>query len=434
MSGVKNLIVHHKDYVYGILGVNPFGYMIFHLGYLRGCRPFIGVDGCHLTGPFGGILLSVVALDGNNGLFPVAFAVVESENRESWTYFFNCLKLAIGVEGASHCTIISDRQKGVDPALNDVLPEAERMICCRHLYANLKSRHHLTHQRLKLAFWAAAWAYSEHVFLQEMEKIRSLHKEAYNDLMDVPLHLWARHKFSPMVKCDQVTSNFVESFNSKLEDFRSKPIMTMLEGLRRRCMTKLNDKREKAKAWQGYVCPRPSKILSRNQLYARNCFPKPAGSRIYEVEKGNDFYIVNVKEMTCDCKVCDITGIPCKHAIACLREFRGKFEEYVHPCYTVETYREAHSEMIVPVPSPKTWLPSERPLLDPPPLRRLPGRPKKARKREPGEEPKQQRSHTVRCTLCGIMGHNKRACGRAPVKKKRIKGGEESSVGSQRPM
>ncbi|GAB4849821.1 hypothetical protein Ancab_004620 [Ancistrocladus abbreviatus] len=31
MSGVKNLIVHHKDYVYGILGVNPFGYMIFHL-------------------------------------------------------------------------------------------------------------------------------------------------------------------------------------------------------------------------------------------------------------------------------------------------------------------------------------------------------------------------------------------------------------------
>ena len=54
------------------------------MGVLRGCRPFIGFDGCHLKGPYGGVLLSAVALDGNNGLFPVAFAVVESETKDSW--------------------------------------------------------------------------------------------------------------------------------------------------------------------------------------------------------------------------------------------------------------------------------------------------------------------------------------------------------------
>ncbi|KAF7136322.1 hypothetical protein RHSIM_Rhsim08G0160500 [Rhododendron simsii] len=52
-------------------------------GFLNGCRPFIMVDGCHLKGPYGGVLISAVALDGNNGLFPLAVAVVESENNQS---------------------------------------------------------------------------------------------------------------------------------------------------------------------------------------------------------------------------------------------------------------------------------------------------------------------------------------------------------------
>ncbi|XP_059670866.1 uncharacterized protein LOC132316402 [Cornus florida] len=36
-------------------------------GFRDGCRPFIGLDGCFLKGPFGGILISAVGLDGNNG-------------------------------------------------------------------------------------------------------------------------------------------------------------------------------------------------------------------------------------------------------------------------------------------------------------------------------------------------------------------------------
>ena len=36
-------------------------------GFVRGCRPWFGIDGCHLKGPFGGILLFVVSLDANRG-------------------------------------------------------------------------------------------------------------------------------------------------------------------------------------------------------------------------------------------------------------------------------------------------------------------------------------------------------------------------------
>jgi len=39
-------------------------------------KPFIGIDGCHLKGPYESVLLSVMELDGNNGCFLVAYAIV----------------------------------------------------------------------------------------------------------------------------------------------------------------------------------------------------------------------------------------------------------------------------------------------------------------------------------------------------------------------
>lgn len=50
-------------------------------GFKSGCRPVIGVDGCHLKGPHGGILLSAVSVDPNNNLYPIAYAVVTGETR-----------------------------------------------------------------------------------------------------------------------------------------------------------------------------------------------------------------------------------------------------------------------------------------------------------------------------------------------------------------
>ncbi|KAL0292838.1 UNVERIFIED_CONTAM: hypothetical protein Scaly_3152200 [Sesamum calycinum] len=45
-------------------------------GFKAGCRPIIGIDGCHLKGPQGGILLTAVGVDPNNNLFPTSYVVV----------------------------------------------------------------------------------------------------------------------------------------------------------------------------------------------------------------------------------------------------------------------------------------------------------------------------------------------------------------------
>ena len=54
------------------------------VGFLGGCRPFIGLDGCHIKHIFGGKILSATAKDANDNIFPVAMAVVEQETKESW--------------------------------------------------------------------------------------------------------------------------------------------------------------------------------------------------------------------------------------------------------------------------------------------------------------------------------------------------------------
>ncbi|KAL0348290.1 UNVERIFIED_CONTAM: hypothetical protein Sangu_1056800 [Sesamum angustifolium] len=43
-------------------------------GFLSGCRPIIGLDGCFLKTCYGGQLLVAVGRDGNDNMFPIAMA------------------------------------------------------------------------------------------------------------------------------------------------------------------------------------------------------------------------------------------------------------------------------------------------------------------------------------------------------------------------
>jgi hypothetical protein len=78
-------------------------------GFINGCRPFIGVDGCHLKTKYGGQLLIAVGRDPNDCYFPLAFGVVETETKESWRWFLQLLMEDLGQ--ANRFVFISDQQK-----------------------------------------------------------------------------------------------------------------------------------------------------------------------------------------------------------------------------------------------------------------------------------------------------------------------------------
>nr|KAJ0208063.1 hypothetical protein LSAT_V11C500234360 [Lactuca sativa] len=103
-------------------------------GFLAGCRPYIGIDACHLKGKFNGVLAAAPIIDGNNGMFPVAYGVLESKNTKSWTWFLKSLQKAIGTPNGNS----SDMQKGLEVAITQVYPNVEHRECIRHLYSNFK--------------------------------------------------------------------------------------------------------------------------------------------------------------------------------------------------------------------------------------------------------------------------------------------------------
>lgn len=81
-------------------------------GFLAGCRPFFGLDGCFVKLANGSQVLAASARDGNNNMFPLAFGVVNKEDTDNWTWFLQTLESTIG-QGEQHggWTIMSDRQK-----------------------------------------------------------------------------------------------------------------------------------------------------------------------------------------------------------------------------------------------------------------------------------------------------------------------------------
>ncbi|KAK4382804.1 hypothetical protein Sango_2836700 [Sesamum angolense] len=102
-------------------------------GFIEGCRPLIGLDGCFLKGLFKGSLLAAIGRDPNDNIYPIAVAYVEVEKYDSWEWFLNLLLRDIGSHNERGWAFISDRQKGLLEAIVELAPGAEHRFCLRHI-------------------------------------------------------------------------------------------------------------------------------------------------------------------------------------------------------------------------------------------------------------------------------------------------------------
>ncbi|XP_012853123.1 PREDICTED: uncharacterized protein LOC105972693 [Erythranthe guttata] len=102
------------------------------------CRQMLILDGTFLKGKYKGVLLSAIAKDARNGLYPVAFVIVRDENISNWDYFMNHLRIALNTY--SVLTFVSDRQRGILEAVKNIFPHFHHSFCILHLENNLKNR------------------------------------------------------------------------------------------------------------------------------------------------------------------------------------------------------------------------------------------------------------------------------------------------------
>ncbi|GKD03942.1 FAR1-related sequence 10, partial [Tanacetum coccineum] len=106
-------------------------------GFRASGRDLLGLDGAFMRGQYSGKLLTVVGVDANNGIYPVAYGLVESESTYLWTWFLTCLCDDLDLFTNSNFTFIIDRQKGLLPAIAKLFPAAGHRYCVRHIYENM---------------------------------------------------------------------------------------------------------------------------------------------------------------------------------------------------------------------------------------------------------------------------------------------------------
>ncbi|XP_038693818.1 uncharacterized protein LOC119991542 [Tripterygium wilfordii] len=380
-------------------------------GILNGCRPVLGIDGCFLKGLVKEEMLTAIGRDGNNQMFPVAWAVVLVENTETWIWFLNLLRLDLGTAEREGWTLISDRQKGLVGAVADTWSKAEHRFCCRHLYANWCKTHSSRH--LKNLFWSIAKSTNKSDFEEKFKELEKVHPAAAKDLMLVAPKYWCKAFFSTWSKCDSCDNNLCEAFNGTIVEARSKSIISMLEDIRRAIMKRFKDKRVGVNSWRHDYGPLIHKKVQHNVNESHVWVADWNGGGSYEVRSGRSQSVVRLRHVECTCGAWQLSGIPCPHAICAIHDNGEKPEDYINLWYKTNTYLRAYQKPLEPIRGENMWPKSMQDVVVPPQLRRMPGRPKKKRMREQHEVTlKNKLSRTgmlVTCRVCKGKGHNARS-------------------------
>ncbi|XP_021767501.1 uncharacterized protein LOC110731889 [Chenopodium quinoa] len=360
-------------------------------GFLAGCRPFISLDGCFLKGSFGGQLLVAVGRDGNNQMFPIAWAVVEVEKTDTWTWFLSLLADDLGTQQGAGYTFMLDQQKGLLAAVAAVFPEAETRVCARHVYCNFRTVFGGGLEYRK-QYWIIAKSNTENDFKANIDQMRAISEDAAEDLLNRNYKKWCRAFYTPMSCCHSVDNNMSEVFNAYILTSRHKPIITMLEDIREGLMERLHKKRDEKGNKDILLCPRIQKTLERNKIWARGWNAFWDGGFCYGVRQGatQDKFVVNLQHRTLD-----------------------EPEHYVNEYFTKQTYLKAYEYLLEPLNGPQEW-PEADGVVIAPKLKKIQGRPKKNRRYQVGEVTITGRLRktgtAMKCSLCGVTGHNKRGC------------------------
>ncbi|XP_058747460.1 uncharacterized protein LOC131620408 [Vicia villosa] len=403
-------------------------------GFAKFCRPLIGLDACFLKGDFGGQLMAAVGRDGNNKIMPIAYAVVEAETRDSWDWFIKLLLEDLEAINQRAYAFISDQQKGLIPAIQSVSAHVEQRICVKHLYGNWKKKN--PGLEFKEVMWSAARATTVPSWERAMLKMKGMKETAWKEMVDVPATYWSRSHFKTYSKCDLQVNNMCEAFNRAILEYRDKPIITLLEGIKHYITKRIAKMKELVNTYSGDICPRIQMVLEKNKRNAAHWTPTWHGDddmAIYGVTNGIDTYVVNLKQETCACRKWDLTGIPCSHSITCIWQNKKKPEDYVSEYYRKDNFKNIYSHIIYPTNGPQLWPLDNQSTMNPPIMRRAIGRPKKMRNKA-NDEPRlkhvlPRKLATVTCHKCGGMGHNKRSCkGKTAADRAIPKGGNKKKI------
>ncbi|XP_048613384.1 uncharacterized protein LOC125587222 [Brassica napus] len=237
-----------------------FGASIAGFTYLR---RVIVVDGTHLCGKYEGVMLVAAAQDDNFQIFPLAFAIVDAENDDSWEWFFTQLRRCVSDQ--YDLVIVSDRHGSIKKACEKVFPWARRGICYYHLQQMIVQKFKGNHMLYLVK--GAAYAHTLFDFNRYMDEIWNINPNLTTYLENAYILLWSQVHFQGD-KYNIKTSNIAESINFTLKPAKGFPISFLLEFIREKLGRWFFKRREDALSLTSHHSRGVENLLAIRKEYA----------------------------------------------------------------------------------------------------------------------------------------------------------------------
>ena len=413
---------------------------------LKFVRPVVSLDATHLRSEYKGTLYVASVLSGNNDVFPIGLMISSgNEDGATWTKMLRLLKQASPILSGRSFVFISDRDKGLKAALDDVFPRNLEFSCAKHIESNVTQRFGKQCGRYVMAM---AKTYSARNAANMLDLVRQIKPSAaaYIESIESGGVLWKcsqwiawQHSNLPP-RYGIVTSNTSESVNNMFSEARDLAWMEALEKIVDIMSTRIGDCRTKyLKREDSEVVPRVAQILKAR-------WDAAASMAVMEIELGcgefkvtsseygstadegehdivlsvahgspmhqRSIHIVRPGVQWCSCGAWQDCMFPCRHACAVYRKWKEVDFNYVltnlvDKNYTFANVKSTFKRNVFPV----TLDGIKYDGVTKPPLvvARPSGRPRTRRIRRRSEFLAAEDSPVV-CSNCGIRGHNRRTC------------------------
>jgi hypothetical protein len=366
---------------------------------LQFVRPVVSLDAAHLKSAQKGTLYVASVLSGANEVYPIGFMIAAgNEDGATWRKMLMLLKEACpilsqqGFEDDSHVdgsdyrypfSFISDRDKGLKPALREVFPNNAETSCAKHIEANVCQRYGKQCSRFIYAMAKTFSArYANHL-LEQVKMIKPAAAEYIENINDTTFWQsidWLDKGKKLPPRHGIVTSNTSECVNSMFAEARLVGWLETVDKILDIMSTRIYTCRMKhIERHPGEVVPHVAQILKIR-------WDAAASMSVIELERGcGDFkvvepyslqdcekdehlprmpihaagqqhsiHIVKPELAFCSCGLWTEFLYPCRHACAVYRrwkelEFTYILQHQVHPYYTFDYIQKMYKHNIFPV-------------------------------------------------------------------------------------
>ncbi|XP_057780069.1 uncharacterized protein LOC130998672 [Salvia miltiorrhiza] len=172
-------------------------------------------------------------------------------------------------------------------------------------------------------------------------------------------------------------------------------------------MSRIRDRKGNVDSWKNDRSTASLKLFELAKSESMTCNVIWNGEDGYEIGEGEDKHTVSLDNKLCTCRVWELTGVPCSHALAAMYSSGLDPLSVMSNWYHKSMFVKSYEHSIKPVLGVKFWKVREVDGIEPPPVEKKTGRPRKMRVRAPNEPKKShklsRRGQKQHCSICKMF-------------------------------